>query len=105
MGSRIYSADGNGDACNVADFKKSAFHITFKYNFFPYGCLLLDFLKSSSFPSVKIFIMHKYWVILNAFIEVIIWFFSSFSLLMQMLNCNEVVFQIIYSTYKVTLVI
>ena len=43
MQSRIYSAAGNGHACNVADFKKNAFHITFKYNFFSYGCILLDF--------------------------------------------------------------
>lgn len=34
MGARISSAGHNGHPCNVADLKKNAFQITFKYDFF-----------------------------------------------------------------------
>lgn len=45
MGARICSAD-NGYPCNVANLtkkkKKLSTYLTFKYDFFPCLCLLLD---------------------------------------------------------------
>lgn len=47
MGARICSADDNGYPCNVANLtkkkkKKLSTYLTFKYDFFPCLCLLLD---------------------------------------------------------------